>query len=240
MPNWCRNEIKFQIYSFDDSDIYLESILDFLKETIPNYNRRIKIARLAYEREIAIAKIEGKDVRWSSFDERNKERGIFDFNNLIPYPKEFKERDEDAQLLGDVAFLEKYGDNKDGFNSGGYEWCNKHWKTKWGPSNVLWVKQQHTFYFDTAWGPSIPIVSELHKRFPEVHIQYEYYEKGSAFIGGCEFIPEDDWSPSDYSAEEVHTIEQYTKRFGKAPDSKWEAGKAYNPWSMDYMGFKGG
>lgn len=239
MPNWCRNEIKFQIYSFDGSSLFLEVILDFLKETIPNYHHRIKIAKAVHEKRSA--ELNSLDrVRWDFFDEKIEERGIFDFNNLIPYPKEFKERDDDAQLLSGVDFLEKYGDNKDGFNSGGYEWCNKHWKTKWGPSNVLWVKQQHTFYFDTAWGPSIPIVSELHKRFPEVHIQYEYYEKGSGFIGGCEFVPEDDWSPNDFTSEEAHSIEQHLKGFGPEPDSKWEAGKAYNPWVGEYMGFKGG
>lgn len=240
MPNWCRNEVKFGIYSFNYSDIILEQILDFLKETIPNYNHRTNVARAAHERQLAEAKASGKEQWWFKFDDKIKERKIFDFNNLIPYPQEFRERDDDAEVLSKEAFLEKYGDNKNGYNNGGYEWCLEHWETKWGPSNVLWVPQHHTFHFDTAWGPAIPIVSELHKRFPEISIYYEYYENGSAFIGGCEFIPESDFSPNDYSLEEVNTIEQYSKRFGKAPDLKWEAGKAYNPWSMEYMGFKGG
>ena len=240
MPNWCRNEVKFGIYSFDGSDLILESLLDFLKETIPNYNHRVNVAKVAHERKQLEAKEAGKQNWWSALSNDIKERSIFDFNNLLPYPIVFKERDDDSQLLSKEAFLEKYGDDKDGYNHGGYDWCVKHWKTKWGPTNAVWVARYHTLCFDTAWGPSLPIISALHKRFPEIHIYYEYYEKGAAFIGGCEFIPEDEWSPNDYTLEEVNTIEQHTKRFGKAPDSKWEAGKAYNPWSMDYLGYKGG
>ena len=243
MPNWCRNEIRFGVYDYNDSDVILEEVLEFLKETIPNYNHRVNVARRAYERKLKEAKEKagGEGNRWwFPFEKEVKQRRLFDFNNLIPYPEKFGKRDDDAQLLSRSEFIEKYGDDRDGFNSGGYEWCVANWKTKWDAVDPVWVEQHKTFHFDTAWGPSLPIVSALHKRFPTLHIYYEYYERGAAYIGGCEFIPEKDWYPEDYSLEEVGTLEQYRKRDKVPPEAKWEAGKAYNPWTSDYLGFKGG
>jgi len=60
---------------------------------------------------------------------------MLDANKIIPYPTEFLEMDKIAndwdKEQGEKRF-ENYKDKpKDGFNSGGYEWCNKYWGTKW-------------------------------------------------------------------------------------------------------------
>lgn len=229
MPNWCRNEIKFNLSKSSVAMLMMEAILDFIKETIPNYDRRIRIAN------------QENDKDGVKFWERKIiERLDFDFNNLAPYPDEYRQRDDDARTMSLDDFLAKYGNNKDGYNSGGYDWCVKNWGSKWNAMDVVWVPQQKTLYFDTAWSPVFQIVSALHKRFPEVNMQFEYYERGMGVVGGCEYLPEEDWEPGYYSAEEVHDIEMAAKRGEKMPEAKWEAGKGYNPWSTDYMGFKGG
>lgn len=229
MPNWCRNEIKFDLINSSTSNVVIEAILDFLKETIPNYDRRIQIANQVNDKE---------GVKF--WEREILDRLAVDFNNLLEYPIVYRERDEDSVTLSKEAFKEKYGDNLDGYNSGGYDWCIKHWGSKWNAKDVVWVPQQKTLYFDTAWSPVFKIVSALHKRFPSINISFEYYERGVGAIGGCEFICEEDWDPADYTSDEVHSIEMAAKRGEVREPTPWEAGKAYNPWSGDYMGFKGG
>lgn len=207
----------------------MEAILDFIKETIPNFDRRVRIVNVRSDK---------NNVKF--WDRKIVDRLLFDFNNLAPYPDKYRERDEDAEKLTAEEFLTKYGDNKDGYNSGGHEWCITNWGNKWNAMDVVWVPQQKTLYFDTAWSPVFKMVSELHKRFPMVNMQYEYYERGVGVVGGCEYVAEEDWEPDYYTVDEVHEIEMFAKRREKRPETKWEAGKGYNPWSTDYMGFKGG
>jgi hypothetical protein len=229
MPNWCRNEIYFNLSNSSASNVMMEAILDFLKETIPNYDRRVRLANQVNDKE---------GVKF--WEREILDRMDVDFNNLALYPDKFRIRDELSVILSKEEFKEKYGSDLDGYNSGGYEWCIQHWGSKWNAKDVVWVPQQKTLYFDTAWSPVFKIVSALHKRFPSVNISFEYYERGVGTVGGCEFICEEDWDPADYTADKVHSMEMAAKH-GETPDpDPWEAGKPYNPWCMDYMGFKGG
>lgn len=121
----------------------------------------------------------------------------FDFETIIPYPEEFKKQDEVA-----VAW-EKNKDRplnskrpKDGFNSGGYEWCVNNWGTKWnlvenGFHEIIfddwedwgggeWERQLH---FDTAWSPPVPVIHEASMLFPELMFELRYFEQGCAFNG---------------------------------------------------------
>ena len=83
---------------------------------------------------------------------------LFDFNTVIPYPQiyrdmdrraeEYRERlqaiaNDDPQRKQKLEALGlEYGVEpgtpwiKDGFNSGGYEWCCDMWGTKWQPCNI--------------------------------------------------------------------------------------------------------
>jgi hypothetical protein len=82
--------------------------------------------------------IEGKLERLQEFREklrgqnRNGEDTLLNEDALIPYPEEFKKLDEVA-----VQYHKEHSEDwrnapKDGFNSGGYEWCIENWGTKWG------------------------------------------------------------------------------------------------------------
>ena len=66
----------------------------------------------------------------------------FDFEKFIPYPEEFQRLDEIAE-----AWLKEHAERpdydwhsqpKDGFNSGGYDWCVANWGTKWPASLSRW------------------------------------------------------------------------------------------------------
>lgn len=90
-------------------------------------------------------------------DEYEDER-LLDFDRIIPYPEEFKALDrrnqeyqqklsainkEDPERAAKLSTLAaEYGAEpgafwlKDGFNSGGYEWCINNWGTKWNACRV--------------------------------------------------------------------------------------------------------
>ncbi|MCZ2076163.1 MAG: hypothetical protein LC130_14320, partial [Bryobacterales bacterium] len=83
---------------------------------------------------------------------------LLDFDRIIPYPREYKELDQRAHEYQEKfqaiarddperqskleALAAEYDAEpgapwiKDGFNSGGYEWCWSHWGTKWQPAHV--------------------------------------------------------------------------------------------------------
>ena len=83
---------------------------------------------------------------------------ILDFDRIIPYPKMYKELDQRAheyrQKLSAIAkddperqsklnsLAAEYGVEpgtpwlKDGYNSGGYDWCCEFWGTKWNATGV--------------------------------------------------------------------------------------------------------
>ena len=234
MPNWCRNELRITPSDWVFQDPEVEEFLEAIRETVADYKARI-------ERWKAELK---KDKR-SPYEVKPSKRGVFDFNNFIPYPENFEQQDNDARTLTPEEFAAKYppdkGDfPKDGYNTGGYEWCIANWGTKWGASEVVWVPEHMTLYFMTAWGPAFPIISEIHKRFPHFTLNYEYYEKGMGFMGGCEYVPEKWWETDMIPKGKEHEIEMAMKKDGKPPEFKWEAGQAYNFWEQKYLGFKGG
>jgi hypothetical protein len=83
----------------------------------------------------------------------NNDVRTLDFDKIIPYPKMYKELDQRVEEYQEKflaiknddpdgqeklnALAAEYGVEpgtpwlKDGFNSGGYEWCCENWATKW-------------------------------------------------------------------------------------------------------------
>ncbi len=119
------------------------------------------------------------------------------------------------------ALEAKYGSHHDDFNSGGYEWCVNNWGTKW---NAYDIKRRDyggfCLTFQTAWSPPLPVIAELHKRFPECRITLEFFERGMAFSGGVSYLQ------SEYAEDD---------------EQGWEPGKPYREWRSDtYCGNRGG
>ena len=111
--------------------------------------------------------------------------GGLDFNSFVPYPEPFKSMDEISQKLREngVSYSEI---PKDGFNSGGYEWCVKNWGTKWNVNNDVEIieKPRSLFYtFDTAWNPPRPVIHIMTEMFPELRFNLRYWEAGVGFRG---------------------------------------------------------
>lgn len=171
MPNYCENDL--QIYADDPADV--KRVIDF---------------------------IAGDD---------DGEKTVIDFNKLIQYPKKYQALDDVAQQFekevsglakddqeGRRLLREKYGlsENEwrptDGYNQGGYEWCNQNWGTKWNAIEPLMDDRSDNddtavFHFDTAWSPPHPVIKVLAKKFPKVTIHHEWYERGMEYCGSARY-----------------------------------------------------
>ena len=116
-------------------------------------------------------------------DQENKNPRL-DFDRIIPYPKKFKDIDA---LVRDMSWEERNKKGlKDGFNSGGYEWCCENWGTKWGacrPTKLVVTTKSLKQTFSTAWSPPLPIMAQLGKMFPLLTFKLKYFEGGMGFQG---------------------------------------------------------
>jgi len=120
----------------------------------------------------------------------------FDFGKFIPYPAKFQRQDEIAE-----AWLKEHAERpdydwrlqpKDGFNSGGYDWCVANWGTKW-PASRVEVEGPMTgydektvevvFHFDTAWSPPKPVIKKAAELYPALRFELRYFECGCCFNG---------------------------------------------------------
>ena len=92
----------------------------------------------------------------------------FDFNKVAPYPEHFKARDEAS------------GDAHEGFNNGGFNWCNWNWGTMWNSWEPSMVRRKDgrvvTYSYDTAWSASLPLTSALSTLFPELKFTHSWRE----------------------------------------------------------------
>lgn len=131
-----------------------------------------------------------------SFIANPEEKAILDFNKIIPYPQNFVKQDNWAKICRNLFyFAQEHGSTagytfvpKNGYNSGGYEWCILNWGTKWNACNTIMDDisangKRVTLHFDTVWSPPIPIIEALLDRFPNVHFTLSYYEGGCCFAG---------------------------------------------------------
>jgi hypothetical protein len=139
--------------------------------------------------------IEGPKARVEEFLATVKgEDGPFDFSQLISYPEQFREPDRLCEEWQKKP-QEERGEPppRDGFNSGGYEWCVANWGTKWNACHASLQEDMGTWEedgkamlsvevnFATAWAPPLPVILQASKRFPDLRFDLRYFE------GGCQF-----------------------------------------------------
>ena len=144
-------------------------------------------------------RIEGKKKELAKFKEFAKtKKNVLDTEKFIPYPKKFKDLDEKSRKLDEKrdkmrkrgkSYEEaekKYPYMKDGFNSGGYEWCNDNWGTKWGICDAELIEDygdELNYEFNTAWSPPEPVIIKMSKMFPKLKFTLTYYEVAMQFNG---------------------------------------------------------
>lgn len=155
-----------------ESDLYISGPVDKIKEFV----------------EFA----KGKDP---NFDEGAE----LSAHSFIPYPKKYLDLDIAAEEWMKNNNNDWFHRPKDGFGSGGYDWCCDKWGTKWNFYSLKhkggWKdldkrkkgKGEISYTFQTAWSPPIPVIKAMAKRFPELTFDIRYFERGQTFSGQIVF-----------------------------------------------------
>ena len=117
--------------------------------------------------------------RWKETVESKESK--FDFNKIVPMPKELEDTVKGSNHVPSEELKEKYGaDNW-------YDWNVNNWGTKWN----ITVDENEVdddgdfiqYTFDTAWSPPSEIFYALRRKFPDVSISWFYDEPGMQFAG---------------------------------------------------------
>jgi len=130
--------------------------------------------------------IEGPTERIKEFAEKAAgENGAMDFNKFIPYPEEWAKLDAEVGALrqeGAKKDPQEWPQKKDGYNSGGYEWCCENWGVKWNAGSISIDKAPEFDYwmmhFDTPWAPPCPVFAVMAELFPDLAFQMSWFESG--------------------------------------------------------------
>ena len=112
---------------------------------------------------------------------------VFNFNSIIQMPPELMQMEERYhQRKGLPDDITKARLRKEHGADNWYDWCVKHWGTKWNSYNSRIIAQdkQHVVYtFDTAWSPPQPIITRLREVCPDFRISAFYDEPGMELAG---------------------------------------------------------
>lgn len=125
------------------------------------------------------------------------EEAVFDFNTLIPMPKDLsvgasskasrayenyisKSKEEYAEIYKDdpISFElgKTYANNVEHYGyTNWYDWCNRYWNTKWNAYDCSVGNNFIEFY--TAWSNVPDIVRVLSMKFPDVEIVYGWADE---------------------------------------------------------------
>lgn len=137
--------------------------------------------------------VTGPEKQLAAFEAQHIKESALDCDSVIPYPDRYwvpgaileRQRQVIKQLGGDYSFL-----GGGGFNRGGYDWCVKHWGTKWGTYDGVAKARsrgRRSYRFDSAWGPPTPVFEAVATMWPALRFKIKYYESGSGFCGVLEF-----------------------------------------------------
>lgn len=94
------------------------------------------------------------------------EERVLDFNSIIPQPNGIQ--DPNPDYLSDAE----------------YEWCKKHWGTKWNAYDVKLRSEgdwKLSINFETAWSWPEPIIAKIMADWPDVNITHVATSEGCCF-----------------------------------------------------------
>ena len=124
-----------------------------------------------------------------------KELNVLNTNKLIPYPKKYLDLDINPKtrkiILGDKQYMSIEG--KDGYNSGGYDWCCQNWGTKWGVCRAEICSEDLkesgrsniVYSFETAWSPGVQVIMKMSELFPMLGFDWYCEEESLDFKFKC-------------------------------------------------------
>jgi hypothetical protein len=115
---------------------------------------------------------------------------VLSSHKFIPYPEKYAKYDRKPKEIPKIEKID--GKRKtimnyqDGYNSGGYEFCNKFWGSKWGICDAEITQETDKFIsysFQSPWSFPVPLAQKMSKMFPKLEFDFEMDEESFAFIG---------------------------------------------------------
>ena len=105
----------------------------------------------------------------------------FDFNNIVPMPKELE---GNAPHQKSDSFEAKRLRKQHGHDNW-YDWCCDNWDTKWNSSDAMLSEDGDglNYEFQTAWGPPIKVIEAIREQYPDLGITAFYDEPGMEIAG---------------------------------------------------------
>ena len=109
----------------------------------------------------------------------------FDFNNIVPMPKELEGSDANVGYPNEKNSFEAKRLRKQHGHDNWYDWRCANWDTKWNSYEASLDEDEDSLHyeFQTAWGPPQNVIIELRKKFPKLSITAFYDEPGMEMAG---------------------------------------------------------
>ena len=121
------------------------------------------------------------------------EKKIFDFNTLIPIPREAKTLDD------------------------WYYWRLKSWGTKWN-SSELKIIDDDTISFNTAWTNPEPIIRELARRYLDRVIEHWWADENVGFNTGYRRFANGEWYAQRYEDRSQEALDTFATCWFMTPE----------------------
>jgi hypothetical protein len=128
---------------------------------------------------------------------------LFDFNRIIPLPKELEGTQSPAEIVPDdkikeklLAWEKKNSEDSHSFKQGRpiseteskeliakygandwYDWCLANWGTKWNSYEVSYSDDKKKIVFDTAWSCPLSVIEALSKKFKDTTFILKYADE---------------------------------------------------------------
>lgn len=139
----------------------------------------------------------------------------FDFNKVIPEPITKEECPMDCLLDSSKEVRVTPPEDKPWFDW--YSYHCSYWGTKWNAcdsscnldlldSGCLYI------FFNTAWSPCEPIIHKLIELYPNLTIDYKYYEPGMGFAGRLIKEPSEELFSEEVSASDGDIYKEFLIR----------------------------
>lgn len=186
MPNHCSNILSVSMTTNDSA----ADLLRFVEQAHSTQEENGK----PYEMYIDFNKFIPYPEKWAKMDEehRKAEKRLQELQftrnpdpNGRPYWLPNPVPPKDSILAREIKQLQEKERQKDGYNSGGYDWCREKWGTKWNAYNqdVAPTIKPHSrqYTFTTAWSPPEPVIKKMSELYPTLRFTCEWSEEGGYF-----------------------------------------------------------
>lgn len=110
----------------------------------------------------------------------------FDFNNIIPMPKDLKDSTSPTRIVSEEEYkkngrgiTQQMSDDlisKYGYDSW-YEWACANWGTKWNACDVYVDDVCDVIEFNTAWSTPVLLLRKLSEEFPQLKLTIQYADE---------------------------------------------------------------